>query len=365
MEEKSTENIRENEEVSLKELIRNVGKWYRYLLSKWLIILICGISGCILGAAYALFKKPTYTAMTTFVLDESDKSSGGLGQYAGLASMVGIDIGGGGGTIFQGDNILELYRSRKMIQKTLLTEVDFEGKKSLLIDRYIDFNDLRDKWSKKPELRNIKFSSTSSSIGLKLTRLQDSILGTVVNSINKDYQNVSKPDKKLSLIKAVVNAKDELFAKKFNEEIVKNVNDFYIQTKTKKSVENVAILQEKTDSVRSVMNRAIYTGAAVADATPNLNVTRQVQRLAPIQRSQFTAEANKGILAELVKNLELSKISLLKETPLIQVIDQPILPLENNKLGLLKGIIFGGIIGGFLIVVILTARRVLKSILEE
>ena len=122
-----------NDEISLKELIQKLQGWYHYLLSKWKTIVLAGIIGGILGLTYAYLKKPMYTAETTFVLEEGE-SGGSLGQYAGLASMVGIDLGGSGGGIFKGDNILELYKSRKMIQETLLSEGIFEGKKEKLID---------------------------------------------------------------------------------------------------------------------------------------------------------------------------------------------------------------------------------------
>ncbi|WP_443936897.1 lipopolysaccharide biosynthesis protein [Pedobacter sp. MW01-1-1] len=283
--------------------------------------------------------------------------------------MAGVDLGSGGGGIFQGDNILELYKSRKMIEQTLLTEVDYEGKKQLLIDRYIAFNTLKDKWKEKPELLTINFSERlplkSQILNLKSERLRDSVLGTIVADINKNYLTVAKPDKKLSIIKAEVKASDEFFAKAFDEQIVKNVNDFYVQTKTKKSVENVQILQQKTDSVRAVMNGAIYTAAAVADATPNLNPTRQVQRIAPAQRSQFSAETNKAILSSLVQNLEMAKISMRKDAPLIQIVDEPVYPLRKDVFSKIKGIILGGIILGFLSVIYLIFKIILKNILSE
>lgn len=345
-------------EISIKEVILKVSRLRQYILSKWITILTLTALGMLLGFAYAHFKKPIYTAATTFVLEEGDKG-GGLGQYAGLASMVGIDLGAaGGGGIFQGDNILALYKSRTMIEKTLLTEVDCHGHKQTLIENYIAFNHLRSKWSEIPGLKDIEFKKRAN-----FTRTQDSVLGKVVEDINRRYLNVDKPDKKLSILKVEVKAADEFFAKRFNEEIVKNVNDFYVQTKTKKSLVNVSILQQKTDSVRAVMNGAIFTGASIADATPNLNPTRQVQRIAPMQRSQFNAETNKEILGELVKNLELSKISLRKEMPLIQVIDEPVFPLTNDKVGKLKGIVLGGFIMFFLTVLFLIIRRIFKSIM--
>jgi uncharacterized protein involved in exopolysaccharide biosynthesis len=52
----------------------------------------------------------------------------------------------------------------------------------------------------------------------------------------------------------------------------------------------------------------------------------------------------------LVAQLELSKVSLRKETPLVQIIDRPILPLEKDKVSRLKSLILGGFLAGFLTV---------------
>jgi uncharacterized protein involved in exopolysaccharide biosynthesis len=75
-------------------------------------------------------------------------------------------------------------------------------------------------------------------------------------------------------------------------------------------------------------------------------------------------QANTAILTELVKQTELAKVTLRKETPLIQVIDRPILPLPKEKIGKAKGIVFGGILAGFLFVLGLIGRRFLKTIVE-
>lgn len=364
--ESQQENINnQSDEISLKELILKIRDWWRYILSKWVIILAFGLLGGALGFWYATFKKPVYTATTTFVL-EDEKGGGGLGNLAGLASMAGVEIGNGGG-IFQGDNIFELYKSRKMIVQTLLSKVEINGKRKLLIDRYIDFNELREKWSKMPSLIDLKFDVDSIEDGafaLNPNRLRDSVLTSIVNDIKKNYLLVAKTDKKLSIIEVAVKAKDEVFAKLFNEAIVKNVNDFYLLTKTKKSQQNIQIIQQKADSVRAVMNGAIYSAVAVVDATPNLNPTRQAQRIAPAQRAQFSAETNKAILSSLVQNLEMSKLALMKETPLLEVIDQPVYPLNKENFGKIKGIFIGGILFGFLATFFLLIKKLYKNIIN-
>lgn len=343
-------------EISIKELAVTINDYYEYLLSKWILIFCMGLLGGIIGLTYAILKKPIYTATTTFVLEEAG-SGVAMGQYAGLASMVGIDLAGGGGGLFQGDNILELYKSRTMIQKALLGSFIFEGKKHLLIDRFIEISGLKKDWEKNPELAHIDFND-SVNFSLK----QDSIIGVIVRNINDEILNVNKLDKKSSIIKVEVKSKDEIFAKAFTNLIVSNVNAFYVQTKTKKSLDNVVILQRQTDSVKAVMNGAIYDAVQTMDATPNLNPTRQALRT-PVQRSQFNADINKAILSELVKNLELSKISLRKEMPLIQVIDQPIFPLPKDKVSKIRAVVVGAFLGGLLIVFVLLFRKSLKNIL--
>jgi len=353
-----------SEEISLKELILKIQEWFRYLLSKWYILLVVGLIGATAGFFYAKSKKPIYTATTTFVLESGESGGGGLGQYAGMAAMVGIDLGGAGGGIFQGDNLLELYKSRKMIEATLLTPSSGEGNKPL-IDKFLTVTKTKELWKeKKPELLNIDFSIPTQPDALK-QRQRDSVITLVVEVINKEVLKVGKPDKKLSIIKIDVKSEDEVFAKEFNEALVKEVNDFYVQTKTKKSLDNIAILQHKTDSVRAVMNGAISSAAVIIDATPNLNPTKQAQRIVPSQRSQFSAETNKAILGQLVQNLEMSKMTLLKESPLIQKLDEPIFPLKVDKVGKLKMTILFAF--GFVLIVLffLVFRKIYQVTLKN
>ncbi|MGI4729358.1 MAG: hypothetical protein ACRYGB_12355, partial [Janthinobacterium lividum] len=137
----------EHNDISLKDIVIRINSGWNYFKSKWKLIFISATIGGSTGLIYSHFKKPIYVATSTFVLE--DNKTNGLGQYSGLASLAGIDVGGSNG-IFQGDNLLELYKSRVMIQKTLLTPVNINGKSQLLIDRYINFNHLRDKWKTIP-----------------------------------------------------------------------------------------------------------------------------------------------------------------------------------------------------------------------
>lgn len=350
--------IQNSDEISLKELIEKAAAWWYYLLTQWKIILLAGIIGACLGLVYSFIKKPIYTATLSFAL-EDEKGGGGLGGALGLASTFGIDLGGGGGSIFTGSNLTELFKSRAMVEQTLLSPVVVEGKTISLAEMYIQNQEWRKKWNEKPKLASIQFLPDTKR--KYFTRVHDSILGVMYQDLSKTGLSVGQKDKKISIITIDVNSTNELFSKYFTEALVKEVSDFYVTTKSKKARMNMDILERQTDSIRRELNGAI-TGVAVAnDNTFMLNPALNVRR-APSARRQVDVQANTAILTELVKQTELAKVTLRKETPLIQVIDHPILPLKKEKFGKAKGIVMGGFLAGFLIVIFLIIRRVLKQL---
>lgn len=354
------ENIHNNnDEISLKELLEKGKEWYHYLLSQWKIIVLAGIIGGVLGLTYSFIKKPVYTATLSFALE--DEKSGGLGGALGLASSLGLDLGGGGGSMFTGSNLTELFKSRAMVEKTLLSAVpDAEGKPITLAELYIQNNEWRAKWEGKPKLEKIQFLPNVKRT--YFTRVHDSILGVMYDNLSKTSLSVAQKDKKIAIINIDVNDKNELFAKQFCENLAKTVSDFYVSTKSKKAKMNMEILVRQTDSIRGELNGAI-TGVAVAnDNTFNLNPALNVRR-APSARRQVDVQANTAILTELVKQSELAKVTLRKETPLIQVIDRPILPLKKEKLGKAKGIVIGGFLVGFLSVLVVVFMRVYRNLI--
>jgi hypothetical protein len=347
-----------NDEISLKELLEKAKDLFSYLVSQWKIILLTGIVGAGLGLAYSFSKKPIYTATLSFAL-EDEKSGGGLGGALGLASQFGLDLGGGGGSIFTGSNLTELFKSRSMVEQTLLSPVTSNGKVISLAEMYIENSKWRDNWDDNPKLKSINFLPITKR--KYFTREHDSILGVMYGNLSKEELTVAQKDKKVSIISIDMTSTDELFAKYFCEALAKQVSDFYVSSKSKKARMNMDILERQTDSIRRELNGAI-TGVAVAnDNTFNLNPALNVRR-APSARRQVDVQANTAILTELVKQTELAKVTLRKETPLIQIIDKPILPLQKETFGKARGIVLGGFLMSILMVVSLIVKRIFTVI---
>jgi hypothetical protein len=348
----------QNDEITLKELIEKAKEWYSYLLSQWKIIVLAGVVGAALGLTYSFIKKPIYTASLTYALEDG-KSSGGLGSALGLASSLGFDLGGTTGGAFSGANLMELFKSRVMVEQTLLAPV-MKGKATIsLAELYIQNQKWREQWQDLPQLKSLQFAPNANRA--QFNRVQDSIFGIIYTDLSKNNLTVEQKDKKVAIGTITMTGTDEYFAQQFTLALTKTVIDFYIETKSKRAKENMDILMRQTDSVRAELNGAI-TGVAVAnDNTFGLNPALNVKRV-PSAKRQVDVQANTAILTELVKQTELAKVTLRKETPLIQVIDQPILPLPKERFGKAKGIVFGGILAGFLTVLGLILRKIFKEI---
>jgi len=351
----------EQDEISLKELILKIKDWYRFLLTKWLVIVAAGIIGGAIGVGYAFMQKPEYTASLSFALEDEKQGAGGLSGALGLASSLGIDLGTSAGGAFSGANLIELMKSRNIVEKSLLNPITVNGKTQSFVQYYINYNELNKDWGSNPLLKGVVFAPDDDRS--KFTLQQDSILGNIYSSVLQ-MLTVGQRDKKVSIISIDVKSTNEFFSKAFAENLAYEVSSYYIEIKSKKAKQNMEILQHQTDSIRAELNGAIVGVAAAADNTFGLNPAMMVRK-APGTRRQVDVQANTAILTQLVTNLEMAKVSLRKETPLIQVIDRPILPLKKEKLGKLKSLILGGFLAGFLTVLVLIFKKLFAGILAD
>jgi hypothetical protein len=350
--------IRSND-IPLKDLMLNLIGLIKYLISKWKLLLIAIIIGASLGLTYSLFKKTEYVANLTFALEDQD-IGGSLAGYASVASQFGINLGTTTSSIFSGDNIMLLLKSRLMVTKTLLSSITINGRKETLVEYYIQFKHLRQSWNKDSSLQNLLFPLNSKMDSL--SRIQDSVMGSFYEQIIKNNLVINKADKDLDIIEVSCQSVNELFAKYLAENLVKNATDFYISLKTKQASLNVELLQGRLDSVRKAYSAALYGTANVTDQ--NLNPSMSIVAV-PQLRSQTNVDILAAELAELTKNLEVAKLAVLQQTPLMQVIDTPILPLQKKHFGKKLGLILGGFLGLFLITTFLTIRKIINRLLSE
>lgn len=339
------------EELSLKDVVGKARQWGHYLKTQWIKILVIGIVGGAIGYFNSELKKTEYKAVVRFTI-ESEQSGGGLSGAMGLASKFGIDVGSGGGGAFTGKNLIELMKSRMLMQKTLLRSVKVDNKDITLANYFIDMMGWRAKWKEKPGTTDIDFRPNMNMDSLTIE--QNSILGSIYSALHGGILKIEQKDPETSIINIEVTSRDEKFSKYLADIITEEISAFYIETKTKKSTANVLILQRQVDSLKSELNQSLSDVASSIDNTFNLNPALNIKKV-PSSRRQIDVQGNGAIYTELVKNLEIAKMTLRNETPLIQVVDRPILPLSplvsNPWRSFMVGFVFAGFIAaGFLMV---------------
>jgi len=321
-----------------------------YLLKKWyFLVLALGI-----GAGYGYYKvhkvQPTYTASYTFVLS-TDQTGRGNG-LAGLASQLGFDgLTSSPDNIFSGDNIIELFKSRKLIGAALLSEVDTVSHETLL-------NYMLQRQFAKMYKKLGPFNKNPASYDTTRTR----VYRMLISRVGASFQ-VFKKDKKLIFYIISATNTDSGVAYYVAKNVLSETSQYFIDTRTKVSANSVQLLKHEADSLGGVLSSTFSSTAAMNDRTYNLNPSRTVQRSSSIF-NQAKATAFAGAYTEVMRNLEIAKINLQKETPLYRIIDEPELPLYAVAPSKFKQVIYLSLIALVLMGAALISIRFYKDILS-
>ena len=302
---------------------------------KWYILVLFLILGLI-GAKYIDFRYPTrYQAITILALqDEKLKSQISSGSF-------GINP--------QPEQILKAEESSELLVEMLNSKLTIR-------------NVLKDMSVKKPELLYELFRQyyiTYPPLGVKM-EAKDSVLfpkeyseliENVVDFISNNCLKVERLDGKSNVIKATYSCINPVFAKNFSEQIVQYTITYYINLRTKKINNLIKNLEDKVDSVKNIMNINLD-----ASSIENDNFAASVLKPSLVKEGQkykSEYELFKTIYDDLNRNLSQAKIVLLDKTPIVDIVDQPFLPLRKTgfygfKLYLICSIV--SLLLGFLVI---------------
>jgi uncharacterized protein involved in exopolysaccharide biosynthesis len=331
------------ETIKYSELKAVILRFLNYFISQYKIILYITIIATAVGLLYGKLQPSTFKATSTFIVE--DKSGKGGGGLSGLASQFGIDVGGltgGGAGLFDGDNILEIIKSRAIIEKVLLTKMEepSSSKGQTIADYYIKIENLGTKFERKNiNVKSLNFASLTE--GSKHSVVQDSVLYVLYNRIYKDL-NVEKKSKKSTIITLEVVSGDQVFSKVFAEQVLKQTSDLYIDIKTGNLSRSIDRIQQKADSLQNSL-RGIYQKSFQAENATKLYNVNSSLRINTSQTEIATRDktVSSTLYAEVVKNLETLKLSLINQTPVIQVLDSPKFPLFDQRTPILYFLLIG------------------------
>ncbi len=319
--------------IKYPELKVLVGQFFKYALSQYkLFIIVCTVTAA-LGLVYGKLQPHTYKATSTFIVEDKSGSRGG--GLSGLASQFGIDVGGltgGGAGLFDGDNILEIMKSRSIIEKVLLTKREdaLTKKTQTYADFYLGISKLGTRLQNKGiNLANLNFASINENS--THSYLQDSILYTIFLDINK-HLIVDKKNKKSSIITMDLESPNQVFSKEFSETLIDKTSEMYIEIKTGNLSKSINKIQKKADSLQYALNSKNDIRNYINLSIPNEGVARD-------------KTISGALYGEVVKNLETMKLSLINQTPVIQILDQAKYPLLDQRLQARYYILIGFAVG--------------------
>lgn len=338
---------------SVKDIANKTRAFVGYVLRRWWLLALAVLVGCGLGAVYHTTQRPKYEAASTFILEEKQTGTGGLGS---IASQFGIDIGGlsGGGSIFTGDNILDILQSKRILQKILLSRVDSAAvDSSSLADLYLHFSRMREGWKNRQDLAQINFAKA-----FPLNSVQDSVLNIIYDRLTTRHLTVNRTNKRGTIIRVQVAAENGLFAKLLTTRLIDEASKMYLNVKIGTALSNINRLQRRSDSLLALLNNKSFTVASVQtlDANPGLKTL-----VVPVEIATRDKTVLATLYTEVTKNLETSKILLSQQTPVIQILDSPGLSLYDNKKSLFFLIVVGGFVSVVACLALVSAAYFLRS----
>jgi hypothetical protein len=332
------------------EAVKNLDIIINLLLKKWWLFLIVGLISGVAGIYYASKQKLNYKSKLTFALDEGEGSSNTLS----LAAQFGLNIGTGQ-DVFSGDNILEIIKSRRMVEHSLLSIDTFQNRPYTFIEYYLQQK--KDPDSKDELKIHFPIGQSRSSF----TYEQDSILYKTYNDFVNNYIDADKPDRKNNIYQVNITNPDEKFTKDFTDSLVEETNKFYIEISTKKAKKTLDILEQRVAIMKGNVNSSFGSMADIQDV--NLNPAFSAAQV-PVLKQQTNIQVYSGAYIELFKNLEMARYQYLKQIPLMQVIDAANYPMKKVKVSKLKTAIifsFGACFVTFLVIWIINLFKLKKT----
>lgn len=340
------------EDFNLRDQISIIIKEFNLLLAliKKNILWIFAIHLILFLGIFFYYKtlKPQYKAEKTFIIENGGAS--GLSALSGLSNMFGLNKPGEGN-----DKYAEILDSPNFIVNVLL-EPDSRQAKKLLIETYIEQNELRKKWANSSDiiLNNISNVDFSNAIQKPNDLQKRNVAAQIVAElILKDKEYSYRYDKKTGLFSIAYNSKNAAFSLDFmnatyNQFKKQIINDLYEQ-----SNDNLSITKSKLDSIFRELKKSAYSYANKSDRT--LGLISQEDNV-PKNESLMKMNSLVTIYGEALKQYETFKFVNQSEKVNFLIITEPLLPLLPIKINWKLYVLISQVITFILLVIYFRVR---------
>ncbi|CAG5068497.1 hypothetical protein DYBT9623_01228 [Dyadobacter sp. CECT 9623] len=326
-----------DDELSPKEVVEKVIVVKDAIIRNWKMILLLPIIGFGIGYALDTYVKKAnkYEANVVFNLGGGSSQGAGFGEMAGLLGLGSAPDA----NIFTGENFFYFVKSRPVLERNLMKEVEINGKKEIFANFFIDSSGIKtSEWEERPDLQNFHFASNDLK---KLDRTSRIILNEIVKKAG-DATEIASLDRKSSFISISTLMENEALAGMWVTTLLKTVEEMYTENQTQKTRKTLRLLQHRADSLASVLGIAEHKLARQMDYSSQIMLPEaKVSTNSMERKSTFLQQ----LYYEAMANAEKMQMSLVREAPLFTEIEGIKVPLDmkqedkrNAKIGALAGL---------------------------
>jgi hypothetical protein len=300
--------------------------------------------GFLTGLGVEIYRNTNSLKKTKIVFNlETENGSNGLGDLAATFGIGGLNSGS---SIFSGENFKELLRTKNIYRKAILTKVKVGNREDLFGNIFLERSDLKNhEWSDLPEdFYKHRFKTGN----LDSIDVQDKNIINTISIYLNDNTDIYLENPKASFQTLSVETRDDTLTHVWAQLYLKTITDYYISTKTKKSKELLVLMDKRVDSLRSAL---YYTQGKLANYNDqNQQIIFQRARIIA-ERLQMNSSQLQAMYFEALRNYDNLKFSLVKEAPLLTIIEDSelpifVLPYRWGKI-MLIGTLLGFLLGCF------------------
>ena len=325
----------EEETISIKDIILILKENLGHLKKRWYFILLAVlVFDSLFFVKYFFLDKIKYTASMGVLLNTNNAS--GLGSIMG-----GLGLGFGNQDVTALDKVTAIMKSQEIIGRSLLMPTALPAKNGILANYFADSLGYKKNWreSKDPVLKSFtefKSHSLDSCSAQEWQALQD-IRGSLTGKKGLEFKVGEEGI--LAITYATTN---ELLTVEILDNIYEQTDRYYMNNDAKSDNDLFKSIQKRRDSISQALAGKQSAIASYKERNTGTLFPTEDVPIAKMQQDIMILASMKG---EVMKNYELSKLSLETKQPYIRALDLPRSPLVPEFPSLLKNMLIGTILG--------------------
>lgn len=300
------------------------------------------------GIAYAVFVREEFVS-TGKILPEYQSKAAGLGQFAGLASLAGVDLSSataGGSDAIRPDLYPDVLKSTPFFLELFKVKVhNKDNKEMTFIQFYETFvldNEIEEKDTKIKFPTSKQYIAVSYQTEKNLKDLRERISAVI--------------DKKSGLITVTVKLPDPLVATIITDYSMNFLTNYITNYRTEKAKRDLDFLAERLDAAKG---KYYNNQAKKAQYSDQNQLSMMKLQTADLQRERIESEykISSTFYNTLLQKYEEAKLKLQQETPVIKVLEPPVVPNKRSEPKRAIVIILATFLGSILGVIFVLIRK--------